>query len=471
MPVYQQLINFDDKFHRLSEIPIIINDLVNNTEEDKEEIKNLISTRYSSDMISLIPSCRCGATTGEFSMMTDMTCTLCYTSVKSSFDEDIDSTIWFRKPKGVERIINPIIWIMLKQRFSKSGFNVIQWICDNSYRSNVKQPFVINRIISLGIKRGYNNFVTNFDAILLTLFEMKEFNLPKGKVDYLRTLLEENKDCLFSDYIPLPNKSLLIIENTVVGVYVDPIVIDALDAIQMLVSIDVSFHDQNSRVKENRTVKAISKLSAFYESFYKNSLAVKPGQFRKHIYGTRTNFSFRAVISSITDVHEYDELYIPWGVGLTAFRPHLVNKLMKLGMSVNSAVGMLLGHVTVYHPLLASLLQELIDESNGGIDAIIQRNPSLMQGSAQKVRITKFKDDPFDFCISLGILIIHSCNADFDGDCMNVSLALDEKMSNYLHSLKPEFNIFQLDVPDKISKNIALPKPNVCSHSAWLEIE
>jgi hypothetical protein len=308
--------------------------------------------------------------------MLGVKCPVCNTYVKSSLEEDIDSTIWFRSPIGVNKLINPILWIMLKQKFSKSGFNIIQWLCDTSYRPIVKQPQVlINKIVESGIQRGYNNFVNNFDTIMMYLFSLKEFKPLKGKIDYLQPLLAANRDCVFSDYIPLPNKSLLIIENTNVGVYVDPIIIDAVDAIEMLVSIDVNFHDQNPKVKENRTVRAIAKLCEFYEKFYRTNLAVKPGQFRKHIYGTRTNFSFRAVIASITDTHEYNEIHVPWGIGLTAFRPHLVNKLMNLGMDVNSAVGMLLGHVEKYHPLLDQLLQELIDEAKDkSIWCIIQRN-------------------------------------------------------------------------------------------------
>jgi DNA-directed RNA polymerase beta' subunit len=167
----------------------------------------------------------------------------------------------------------------------------------------------------------------------------------------------------------------LIIEQTNVGIYVDPIIIKAIDAIEMLVSIDKNFHDQNHRVKENRTAKAISKLSDFYEMFFSANLSPKSGQFRRHVFGTRTNFSFRAVITSLTDTHDYDEIHVPWGIGLTAFRPHLLSKLMKMGMDINSAIGLLLGHVEKYHPLLDKLLQELIAEAPGGsIHVLLQRN-------------------------------------------------------------------------------------------------
>lgn len=412
MPIFQRQVDFNVMFNQSSEPPIIINDLTNNSEEDKEYIKELVTTRYSSDMITLLPSCRCGVTKGEFSV--GVKCTYCNTTVKSSIENEIEPSVWFRKPIGVTALINPIIWIMLKARFKKSGYSIIQWITDTSYRANVQRPPVINKIMEAGVQRGYNYFIENFDEIMNVLFSLKDFR--KEGTDYLQLMLKEYRQHLFSDYIPIPNKSLLIIEKTNVGVYVDPIIVEAVDAIEALVSIDKNFHDQNPRVKENRTAKALSGLCEYYEKYYKTGLSPKSGQLRRHIYGTRTNFSFRAVIVSLTDTHQYDEIYAPWGVGVSAFRPHLLNKLMKMGMDINSAVGLLLGHVSKYHPTIDKLLQEIIDESpKKKIPVILGRNPSLLQGSVLAMGISKFKTDPTDQCISLPITVVKSLNADFDG--------------------------------------------------------
>lgn len=469
MGIRQSVVNFDEMFYKLTSEPVIINDIANNTEDAREEIRQLVMSRFSSDMVSLIPSCLCGAKRGQFYSLKDSMCEKCGTRVTSAVEDDIEPVLWFRQPNEVERLINPVVWTMLRQRFNKSGFNIIQWLCDTSYHPAYKQPAVVGKMVEAGIQRGYNRFVQNFDTVINYLLSLREFKVKKGKEDYLKLFLETYKDAIFSDYLPLPNKCILIIEKTNVGVYVDPIIIGAIDAIEMLTSIDASFYDQNARVKANRTVKAIAKLSDFYEKFYRTNLAVKAGQFRKHIYGSRTVFSFRAVISSITGPHQYDEIYVPWGIGLTAFRPHLLNKLTRLGMEMNSAIGLLLGHVEKYHPLLDRLLQELITESRDGrLAVLLQRNPSLLQGSAQRVWISRFKTNPSDTTISLSILICKAYNADFDGDALNCSIALDNKMTDFWYPLAPEFNIFQLDEPDKISSNIDIPKPCVSAHSQWL---
>jgi hypothetical protein len=408
MPIIQELVDHDDMFYKLSSEPVIINDIANNTEDAREELRSRMISRFSSDMISLIPSCLCGAKRGQFSIEKDCICEECGTTVGSSIEDDIEPILWFRKPKDVQVLINPVVWIMLKQRFTKSGFNIIQWLCDTSYRPSVKQPAVVQRLVEAGIQRGYNNFIEHFDTIIDYLFSLKDFRQKKGKVEYLKSFLKDYRSALFSDYLPIPNKCILIIENTNVGIYVDPIIIGAIDAIEMLCSIDTCFYDQNPKIKANRTVKALARLCDFYERFYRTNLAVKSGQFRKHIYGSRTNFSFRAVISSLTGPHDYDEIHVPWGIGLTAFRPHLINKLCRLGMDVNSAAGLLLGHVEKYHPLLDRLLQELISQSRDGRVAVcLQRNPSLMQSSAQRVFISRFKTDPADTTIGLSILIVN----------------------------------------------------------------
>lgn len=253
MPIIQEIVDFNQMFHRLSEPPIVINDLTNNSEEDKEMIRELVTSRYSSDMIALLPTCRCGVTKGEFTKK--IVCNFCGTLVKSSIEDQIEPTVWFRRPNGVERLISPIFLIMLKQRFKKSGYSIIQWLIDRNYRPSVKQPHVINKLVETGIQRGYNYFVQNFDAIMALLFSMRDFK-KRGK-DYLRALILKKRHHVFSDYIPIPNKSILIVEKTKVGVYVDPIIVDAVNVIEMLVSIDKNFYDQNPKTKENRTARAL----------------------------------------------------------------------------------------------------------------------------------------------------------------------------------------------------------------------
>ena len=472
MAIYQELVDFDELFHQLREPPIIINDLPNSTEEERAYIRQLISTRYSSDMLSMVPSCHCGAIKGEYEV--GVICDVCKTPVRSQIEEEIEPLVWFRRPQGVAPLINPAIYSMLSSRLTKSGFPILEYLTDSSFRTDKKIPPLLSKVMDLTIEgrpiqRGYNYFVEHFDAIIDALFTLREFSVPKGERDYLRELIAWNRDRVFSDYLPLPNKALLVVESNEFGTYVSGTVIKAIDVMEMLTSIDRRYSGHATRLRENRTAKAIARLVEVYEVFNKDNLSPKTGLFRRHIYATRSHFSGRVVISSITEAADYDEIYIPWPVGIVLLREHLINKLLRLGFSLNQAIGFLFAHTYKHHELLEQLFNELIEESpTKSIPALLHRNPSLLQGSSQQVRITKVKTDLRDLTISFHILAVKAENADFDGDALNLILLLDEKLYELTKTLKPHHNIFEPKRPRKISSNIEIPKPVIATISHWL---
>lgn len=466
MAVYQELIDFNESFRFLKKTPIIVNDLPSDTMQAKNYINSIVTSQFTQDMISLLPTCSCGITKGEFN--TGVVCEMCQTEVISNIEDDIEPLIWFRKPEGVVGLVNPMVLMLLSKKFTKSGYNIIQWLCDTTYRTKVKQPPILHKLTELGIPRGYNNFILNFDQIIGILFSLKEFGHRNGVVTPLETLILSNKDKIFSDYIPFPNKSLLVIEKTNSGIYIDNMIVKGIDTIESLISIDKDFYDQNPKVKENRTAKAMFKLINFYELFFK-STGAKEGHFRRHIFGFRTNFSFRCVATSLTGKHKYDEIEVPWCVAVTVFRPHIVNKLLKYGMDLNSIIGLIYGHVNKYHPKLNEVINELIQESpDKGIYVLLNRNPTLLSGSIIRVKVTKFKTDPNDNTVGISILAVKSLNCDFDGDSLNISLSLDNTTANQWYSLHPKFNIYEATNPYEISGNIGIPKPVILTTSSWM---
>lgn len=394
----------------MSRQPIIVNDLPNDTKEAKDYIRKITTSEFTDDMVTLLPSCSCGAVKGEFN--TNTTCDICHTEVVSDIEAAVEPLIWFRKPETVAPLINPMVLMLLSKRFTKSGFNIIQWICDPLYKTSLKFPIVTEKLKEQGITRGYNSFVYNFSPIMKILFESKELGYKPSVEDQLEVLLRKEQHKIFSDYIPLPNKSLLVVEKTNTGIYVDNIITAGVDAINSLVSIDRDFYDQKPKAKENRTAKSLFKLMNFYKNFF-SSMGIKKGHFRKHIFGTRSNYSFRAVISSITDAHRYDEIYLPWSVAVTVLRTHIISKLLRYGMTLNSIIGLIHTHVHKFHPLLNKVVNELIDETpDKGIYSLLVRYPSLLQGSVLRVKISKVKTDPTDTTIGLSIIAVRSLNAD-----------------------------------------------------------
>ena len=472
MGVCLNLLNFNTVFSQLKQPPVIVNDLVNSSIEQKEKLNSTILTAYSSDLLSNVPSCECGSITGEYNV--GITCANCVTEVKNPHG-DLESFVWLRAPDGVAALINPTAWMMLTKCFTKGNFNLVHWLANDNYKTDAKEPeflpIVRQFLEQTKMVRGINNFIYRFDEIMEFLFQLKIFK--KSAADsHLEDFIRRYRDCIFSKYIPLPNKTLLVIEETNSGAYIDPINLGALNAIHTLVGIDSSLSNFSIKQKERRTIGCIDRLAEFYLEYYKTTLAKKEGIFRKHVYGTRSHFSFRAVISSITDPHNYDEIEIPWGVAVSVLKLHLTNKLILRGMNPNQINGFLYAHADRYSPLLDQLFQELINEApDRGIDCVLNRNPSLMRGSCQALKITKVKIDPTIPTIGMSILICKSFNADFDGDALNCTLSIDNRIARAMDNLAPHKSSFGLEDHRGVTSSMMHPKPLVTSLANWLETD
>ena len=418
MGVYLSHVNLNTVFATHSgKMPVIINDMSAFSEVDMERFNKLIYTTFSSDLLNNIPTCDCGEITGEYNI--GVTCGVCRKPVISVLDQDLEPLTWIRAPNGVRSLINPIIWTKLSNYFKVGTFNFIEWLCDTNYQSMAKNQFsasillTLSQIEQLGIQRGLNYFVDNFDDIIIKLFTVKLFRPRKTVKNSLQQILVENRDKIFCDFIPIPHRSLLVIEETGQGTFVDPITTGAIDSIRMLAGIDSELSTHTVRVKENRTTRAISGLAEFYAETYRDTMAAKEGIFRKHVFATRSHFSFRAVVSSITNRHHYDQIAIPWGIATSVFRLHLMNKLLKRGYTPNEGIGLINASARTFHPLLNALFREIIAEapSGKGVNCTLNRNPSLARGSIQSVYINEVKVDPDIPTVSMSILIVRSLNA------------------------------------------------------------
>lgn len=392
----------------------VVNDVSIALAVEKEEFNRKIYTRYSADdLLDNLPSCEYKCTQGEYNL--GVICPECGTKVVEILSEDLEPVVYMRAPSEVKSLINPVFWTQLSNFFERSNFDVIRWICDTNYHPVVRTPDVMNAVKAVIPDRGYNYFLKNFDKIITALMELKAYRQPNKRREAaeLMELIRQYRHCLFPKYLPLPNKSLLVIEKTNVGMYVDNTVTGVVDAIRTMTSIDLPEMNFSVRQQENRTIKAIIQLQKFYDEWLSKSFAGKTGLARKHILGSRTDFSCRAVISSISDKHEYDEIHVSWGIAVATFRIHLASKLLKRDWTPNEILDFLDEHANKYHPLLAQLFDQLITESPyKGIPVVLGRNPSLERGSAQQLFITKVKNDTSIPTISLSVLVLKSFNAD-----------------------------------------------------------
>jgi len=412
MAIIQKVLNLDDYFNSLTSNKIILNDLNFYSIDDVSSVNNMLMTVYEDETISVIPSCSCGKLKGRYRM--NKKCYSCNTYVTDPQD-NIDPFLWLENLEGVPMFVNPHFWAMISGLMAKN-LDCARWLADITYNPPVKLPVYLNSILEhIGGVRSYSNFVNNIDNILIYLQNHSKFktkNLKEQIID-LRQVYAENKHAIFSKHLPIINKRLFVMENTSMGKFTNLAVADLIDLVMAWIKV-TSEINLSMKKKENITASVVSKFASLYTGYYKKYVTSKSGLFRKHVYGTRSHGTFRSVITSIPGPHAYDELHIPWCVGVTVFRPMLVNKLSKIGITYKNINKMLYQAVMKYDPLIDKALQELLAESftPGSIPVLFQRNPSLLAGSMQLLRITKIDTDVTRKTTGLSLLVCKAFNAE-----------------------------------------------------------
>lgn len=453
---------------------MFVNDFELGGKEDKERLNDLIYTHYDSDQLQENPTCFCGTTSGGF--FVDSICEVCHKPVTVVTERPLESILWLKPPPGVEVFINLHIWSVLSASLTYGEVNVLRWICDPNATipEDHKQP-ALQRLRQLKIERGINSFYRNFDEVFQKLITAKIFKTSRNKnlqdtVDFVA----KYRDRIFCKALPMPSKLGFITEHNLPNSYMDPTMVTAVNALLIISSAINSPVPLSEKMMQSYSVKANQRLAEFYQEFISNNLVSKPGLLRKHVAGSRMHFTFRAVISSLSEPHNYRELHLPWSMSVLVFKHHLVAKLLRdtptrQAMTPNQAISLILENTLRYNPLIDELLQEIITEGKEmGFPVLLGRNPTLTRGSIQKFYVTKIIKDPSVKSIKISTIALVAPNADFDGDALNGTLILDDEMSHKLEAFAPYHGVMDLTDPMTLSRNINIPSPVISTMSAWL---
>lgn len=375
MGLYAEIIDHDEVFHNLDFEAVVVNDYNTSIPEEKEALDRQLYTHYqNTDTIEEAASCECGTVTGMYNL--GIVCDTCNSPVQGTTDKPIQSILWLRAPKGVVSLINPAAWMVLEPAMSSKELNVLEYMTNTGYHvdpNTIKSKETKKKALKLiealrahGIRRGYNSFIQNFDMIMEILFTQRIVDTNTANRNELWEFIQKYKHRFFPQHIPLPSKVCFVIESTTSGIYIDKPLGAAMNAIQTMASIRSTGYPLKPAVVQNRVAKTIKQLTAFYDEFTKRRLSQKPGMFRRHVLGSRLHLTGRAVITSISDPHMYDELHLPWGMAVQLFKYHIINKLMKMGQTANQALNHVYGSVLKHDSTIERIFDELINKSPYG---------------------------------------------------------------------------------------------------------
>lgn len=371
MGLYARIVDLDATFDRLIEPPVIVNDYDTSRTEEYDLLRQHTIYHYNKDVIDDGASCHCGKYTSVYEV--GRICDNCHTPVQSVTDRPLTSKLWIRCPEEVTALINPHVWLILKNAMTISKLDLLEYFTntkyvvppDNSLSADARKR--LRKVEASGLKRGLNNFIENFDAIMEYLFAQNCLNTQKTDRAELAEFLQMYRHVLFPHYIPIPSRMCFVVETNTSGTYLDRVIEQGLDAVLTVAGIRSRKIRLDSTSVQNRMAKAVRQLAEYYDNNIRTNLQPKPGHFRRHTYGTRSRFSARGVIDSISDPHYYDSLHLPWGMAVQLLKYHLINKLIKReSMSPNQALDLVYTSVLKYNPLIDQLFQELIAESPEG---------------------------------------------------------------------------------------------------------
>lgn len=473
MGSYTFVENLEKRLAMSRRTPMILNDFQVVTKEQREKLASLTRSHYiDQDFYSTVPSCDCAFLTGKINLR--HTCPECSTEVQHPMEGDVDFRMWFRAPEGVDSFISPVILLMLREHYKYQSFNFIHWlIVTDTTQADARPQREIEMLLDMGIKRGLNFFVQNFFQYLDCLNRLPCFTKKDSQdlMALLQSLYDKDPVTLFPRFIPIPNKSQLVMETASDSRFVDvELLEDVFDAIEMMKGIDTPFYNYRKRQRENRAAKSLIRMSNYYHKGLYSLLSKKSGWYRKEMFGFRTPFSTRAVISSNSGKHRYDEIQLSWGQMVTTFDRHLHNLLMNRGYTPSQAIRLVKASTLRYNPLIDELLTKLLKDTpnSRGFVAIFIRNPSLTRSSTQAVWINGYKKDPRDITTSMSPLVLVGYVADFDGDAMTTMPMLDQVMTEGVKNLAPHVSVCSLNAPRTLTGLSIHPKPISSAISSYL---
>lgn len=385
-------------------------------------------------------SCECGHLQGK--MYENMECEQCGSEVIFK-DKNIDITGYFYLTNYY--VIHPTIFNLLKSLIGKKKLNAIlypNWETEGSGKpikpvinENTKN---INKYDSIGIIE----FMNRFDEIL-------EFFYKKKKRDDIYDLIKENRDKVFTKYLPVESTILRPFSIGEEDYYYDPIN-------TQFTMLSCKVHDVNNKYLEmteetekilNMRLYAIQTRYAYIAAKISKGLNKKTGHIRSNIQGARYNNSGRYIISPMK-TGKINEVDFPYLGFLEMYRPEIIHLLCKLNdLTINEAYILWKQATLQFNKRIYKIMDYMVKNYN--IHILLNRNPTIAYGGIMRMRIRKIKKTYDDLTLCVPINSLGAFAGDFDGDALNTLSLKDAELSEAYELYDPRTHMI-------ISKNDGL---------------
>ena len=380
-------------------------------------------------------SCKCGAVSGDYAE--GMFCESCKEEAVPR-GHKTDKMAWI--DLGDLRLFNPLFVPFVKSYFGPTRWKAYidstaigmdedggELIGDEDLSIKDSEPNP--ELVAIGVEEMANNLEEILDTV-----HGKQSRDPKQEVyEFLKENLEHAVSSKIPVYTSRLRPALFIGGRSLVFDRVNTIY---TQLVKTAATLRMSGRESVPALRGSLALKLQSLWIEAYDHIL-DSISGKTGHIRQLLLGNRLNFSTRCVIVPGSDL-DFDEIDIPYLAALEMLRFHLIRWWTGAGGKGGHSRA-----VSRWNEASRRFDQEALDlmnmlaESMGGLEVLLNRNPTISLGSIMKMRVRSIKPNYDDFTISLSNNILAILGGDYDGDVLNMFLLLDGRHKEHFARLEP----------------------------------
>ena len=425
-----KLLNLDEMFVNSPNARILNNEAL----LSKKLSEDFTSAIYSTcdGELGFVPSCECGKIRGVTKL--GLICPDCGTKCASKFIDVLEHVSWIDIKEPMPPVLHPIWYFVLKDLTTIGKVSVSTGGDGEKKTAPAQKAAIVDFLLNPLLEkdkdvrqeipddylpylkgRGFRYFYEHADEILDDWLYKYPKTAKKPVAADVIEFRKQYRSMMFTRKLPILHSSLHpVTSNGGTLNYVDSSSIKSLTAAVNL-SAEI-FREHATRVSPARRDKALYEVYQTIVDYYRdlilNKIALKTGILRKHDFGSRIHFSFRAVVHPHDQVRPMDEVVLPWGTMVNGLKLPILNFLVnRFRKSPETALELVMTALTKYDETVDKCIQMFIDECPGKkISIALGRNPTLNYGSIMRLNVRDYGRDPEDETIAINASIVGPAN-------------------------------------------------------------